>query len=122
MSSTKPYKFSYGEQINQYTSYNYSAKLLANTVASITVPYLSNINEGIIAIMTCRAENDSFVSVACNETPSVPSSSTFSQMPGEMFNEQNIIRKRVSPGDILNFISNTNDTYVGVSFYSGNSF
>lgn len=122
MASTKPYKFSYGEQINQYTSYNYTANLALNTVASLTVPSLSNIDQGVIAVITCRTPNDTFIAVSVNSTPEIPVSSTFALSNCELINNVNIMKKRVESGDVLSFISSADNTYVGVSFYTANSF
>jgi hypothetical protein len=121
MASSKQYKFSYGEQINQYTPDNYSA-VISTTVSTLTVPYLSSLDAGIIAVITCRALNDRFISVACNATPIVPTSSTFSSNNGLMIDSNGILKTRVKPGDVLSFIASASGTYVCVAFYTADSF
>lgn len=127
MSSSKPYKFSYGEQINQFTSYIYSAKLETDTVSTLIVPNISNCS--IVAVINTRSEisPDSYISVTLDGTdPSVIASatSTFNPDFGFLINTNNHSSLfMVKSGDEIKFITNlVNEPYISVCFYTAESF
>lgn len=126
MASSKPYKFSYGEQINQFSPYNYTAILTANTISSLTVPYISN--SDLVAVITVRRSlsANTYVSVTVDGTdPSnAPSSnSTFNSNYGYLMSVNlNTVNFIVKAGDVIKIKSNTTGTYVCITFYTSYSF
>lgn len=128
MSVAQPYKYSNQEKHNQFSLINYSTLLAANTNQSLTVPYLTSSqangvpinsysNPGVVAVITVGTINP--VMVANNTTAVFPTSS-FTASEGELVNAYQRLIKQVKSGDVLSFITNSNNVPVNVVFYLSN--
>jgi hypothetical protein len=115
-------QFTYPAGLNfqPFCDTTYAAVLAANSAKTITIPGETTIVGGVPAKNKSKimmVYSNSMLWVSNGNTAAYPSSSSFASTTSEVVFQNYPFIKLVTPGDVISFIANSDNTYVNVTIY-----